>query len=139
MCARVEEQSWADAGGRDGSGQRETAQPASSNLLIAVLLKYFRSVTLSRLLQAKIRAPAGSLGCGCKCSLLLPAQGNDGGPVVSVLGNKLRISFNGMCQPSRCPLLGIASEMLRSDPVPALRASLDSVSPVPRKVLSTGR
>lgn len=107
-------------GHRRGSGQRETAQPASSNLLIAVLHKYFRSVTLSRLLQAKIRAPAGSLGCGYKCSLLLPAQANDGGPVVSVLGNKLGISFNGVCQPSRFPLLGIASVLLRSDPVPAL-------------------
>lgn len=59
-------------GHRRGSGHGETAQPAGSNLLIAVLLKYFRSVTLSRLLQARIRAPAGSLGCGCKCSLLLP-------------------------------------------------------------------
>lgn len=79
-------------GHRHGSGQRETAQPASSNLLIAVLLKYFRSMTLSRFLQAKIQAPAGSLGCG---SLLLPAQGNYGGSVVSVLGNKLGVSFNG--------------------------------------------
>ena len=66
-------------------GQRETAQTASSNLLIAALLKYFRSVTLTRLLQARQRAPAGSLGCGYKCSLLLPAQGNYGESAVPVL------------------------------------------------------
>lgn len=125
-------------GHRHGSGQRETAQPAGSNLLIAVLLKYFRSMTLSRLLQAKIRAPAGSLGCGCKCCLLLPAQGNYGGSVVSVLGNKLGNSFNGGVSASRFPLLGIASVMLRSDPVPALCASPDCLSLVPGKVLSTG-
>lgn len=45
----------------------------------------------------------------------------------------------GVHQPSRFPLLAIASVMLRSDPVLALHASPDSLSPAPGKVLSTGR
>lgn len=38
-------------------GQREPAQAASSDLLITALVKYFRSVTLTWLLQARQRLP----------------------------------------------------------------------------------
>lgn len=46
---------------------------------ITALLKYFRPVTLTRLLRAKATSPNWFPPCGYKCSLLLPAQGNLGG------------------------------------------------------------
>ena len=61
---------WVRTGGRG----RQLSLPAQIPL-IAALLKYFRSVTLAWLLQARRQAPAGSPGCGYKCSLLLPPQG----------------------------------------------------------------
>lgn len=143
-----------------GGGGRQLRQLKSFNGCTSQIFL----VTLTRLLQARQRAPAGSTGCGYKCSLLLSAQGNCvcvWGVVVSsawARGNKLGTTFNCSWD-LPAPLLLLlplllssaalrragsslarARAMLRADPVPALCARMDNPSsPVPGKAQSPGR
>lgn len=63
---------WRGASTNRGGGGGQLRQLKSFNGCTSQIFL----VTLTRILQARQQAPAGSTGCGYKCSLLLSAQGN---------------------------------------------------------------